>query len=99
MTKAAQDRGHTITSSPDGAHYWVQADALKADKVDLRTARGFPSRDCEGVVAGAALGARTTGYNSNSAGTTLGVDLVVGLVGTATDAMVEGINYTMVTGT
>lgn len=42
VTKAVQDKGYTITSSPDSAHYWIQANVLKADKMDLRTARGVP---------------------------------------------------------
>ena len=41
VTKAVQDKGYTITSSPDSAHYWIQANVLKADKMDLRTA-GVP---------------------------------------------------------
>ncbi|HIF3101950.1 TPA: conjugal transfer complement resistance protein TraT [Salmonella enterica] len=93
VTKAVQDKGYTITSSPDSAYYWIQANVLKADKMDLRTAQGFLSQGYEGAIAGAALGAGITGYNSSSAGATLGV----GLAGMAADAMVEDINYTMVT--
>lgn len=44
-----------------------------------------------------ALGAGITAYNSNSAGTTLGVGLATGLIGLAADALVEDVNYTMVT--
>ena len=36
-------------------------------------------------------------YNSSSAGATLGVGLAAGLVGMAADAMVEDVNYTMIT--
>ena len=46
---------------------------------------------------GAALGAGITAYNSSSAGATLGVGLATGLIGMAADAMVEDVNYTMVT--
>ncbi|WP_261791452.1 complement resistance protein TraT, partial [Candidatus Erwinia dacicola] len=38
-----------------------------------------------------------TAYNSSSAGATLGVGLASGLIGMAADAMVEDINYTMIT--
>lgn len=72
VTKAVQDKGYIITSSPDSAHYWIQANVLKADKMDLRTA-GVPERGYEGAITGAALGAGITGYNSSSAGATLGV--------------------------
>ncbi|HEE9998772.1 TPA: complement resistance protein TraT [Citrobacter freundii] len=94
VAKAVQEKGYTVTSSPESAHYWIQANVLKADKMDLRAAQGFLSQGYEGAIAGAALGAGITGYNSSSAGATLGVGLAAGL---AADAMVEDINYTMVT--
>ena len=97
VTKALQDKGYTVTSAPDSAYYWIQANVLKADKMDLRTAQGFLSQGYQGAAMGAALGAGITAYNSNSAGATLGVGLAAGLVGMAADAMVEDINYTMVT--
>ena len=75
----------------------VQANVLKADKMDLRESQGWLNRGYEGAAVGAALGAGITGYNSNSAGATLGVGLATGLVGMAADAMVEDVNYTMIT--
>lgn len=39
VTKALQDKGYTVTSAPDSAYYWIQANVLKADKMDLRTAQ------------------------------------------------------------
>ncbi|CAH1460232.1 conjugal transfer surface exclusion protein TraT (plasmid) [Klebsiella quasipneumoniae] len=73
------------------------ANVLKADKMDLRESQGWLSRGYEGAVTGAALGAGITAYNSSSAGATLGVGLAAGLVGMAADAMVEDVNYTMIT--
>lgn len=61
--------------------YWIQANVLKADKMDLRESQGWLNRGYEGAAVGAALGAGITGYNSNSAGATLGVGLAAGLVG------------------
>lgn len=40
VAKAVQEKGYTVTSSPENAHYWIQANVLKADKMDLRTAQG-----------------------------------------------------------
>jgi len=97
VARAVQDKGYTVTASPESAQYWIQASVLKADKMDLRTAQGFLTRGYEGAAMGAALGAGITAYNSSSAGATLGVGLAAGLVGMAADAMVEDINYTMVT--
>ena len=90
-------KGYRVTSSPDAAYFWVQANVLKADKMDLRQTQGFLSSGYEGGMTAAALGAGITAYNSSSAGATLGVGLASGLVGLAADAMVEDVNYTMVT--
>lgn len=100
QTLLAQDlrnKGYTVTSSPDAAYYWIQANVLKADKMDLREAQGLLGKGYEGAATGAALGAGITAYNSNSSGAALGVGLAVGLVGLAADALVEDVNYTMVT--
>jgi hypothetical protein len=100
QTILAQDlraKGYTVTSSPDSAYYWIQANVLKAEKMDLRQAQGFLSTGYEGAAAGAALGAGITAYNTTSGGAILGVGLATGLVGMAADAMVEDINFTMVT--
>ncbi|WP_416414472.1 complement resistance protein TraT [Pantoea sp. App145] len=100
QTLLAQDlqaKGYTVTSSPDSAYYWIQANVLKADKMDLRDAQGLLSSGYEGAAMGAALGSGITAYNSNSGGAILGVGLAAGLAGMAADAMVEDTNYTMVT--
>lgn len=97
IADAVKARGYQVESSPDKAHYWIQANVLKAEKMDLRESQGWLSRGYEGAAVGAALGSGITAYNSNSAGATLGVGLAAGLVGMAADAMVEDINYTMVT--
>jgi hypothetical protein len=100
QTLLAQDlraKGYNVTPSPDSAYYWIQANVLKAEKMDLRQARGLLSTGYEGAAAGAALGAGITAYNSTSGGAILGVGLAAGLAGMAADAMVEDVNYTMVT--
>lgn len=86
-----------MTSSPDSAYYWIQAKVLKADKMDFRATQGFLNQRYEGAVMGATLGAGVTAYNSRSTGATLGVSLAVGLLGMAVDAMVEDVNFIMVT--
>lgn len=100
QTKIASEltaKGYQVSASPDAAYFWVQANVLKADKMDLRQSQGFLSSGYEGAVTGAALGAGITGYNTGSAGATLGAGLAAGLVGMAADALVEDVNYTMVT--
>lgn len=100
QTLLAQDlraKGYTVTSSPDTAYYWIQANVLKAEKMDLRQSQGFLSTGYEGAATGAALGAGITAYNSNSGGAVLGIGLAAGLAGMAADALIEDVNFTMVT--
>lgn len=97
IADAVKARGYQIMTSPDKAYYWIQANVLKADKMDLRESQGWLSRGYEGAAVGAALGGGITAYNTGSAGTTRGVGLATGLIGMAADAMVEDINYTMIT--
>ncbi|EJF5074132.1 complement resistance protein TraT [Escherichia coli] len=97
IADAVKARGYQIMTSPDKAYYWIQANVLKADKMDLRESQRWLSRGYEGAAVGAALGGGITAYNTGSAGTTLGVGLATGLIGMAADAMVEDINYTMIT--
>ncbi|WP_426449552.1 complement resistance protein TraT [Siccibacter colletis] len=97
IAKELSSKGYRVTGSPDEAYFWVQANVLKAEKMDLRQSQGFLSSGYEGAITSAALGAGITAYNSTSAGATLGVGLATGLIGMAADAMVEDINYTMVT--
>ncbi|MBD3703742.1 complement resistance protein TraT [Klebsiella pneumoniae] len=97
IASAVTSKGYQVVSNPDTAGYWIQANVLKADKMDLRESQGWLSRGYEGAVTGAALGAGITAYNSSSAGATLGVGLAAGLVGMVADAMVEDVNYTMIT--
>lgn len=90
ITSAVTAKGYQVVSNPDTAGYWIQANVLKADKMDLRETQGWLSRGYEGAATAGALGAGITAYNSSSAGATLGVGL-------AADAMVEDVNYTMIT--
>jgi len=99
-TKIAADlraKGYNVVSAPDSAYYWIQANVLKADKMDLRESQSFLTQGFQGAAMGAALGAGITAYNTSSAGATLGVGLASGLIGLAADSMVEDVNYTMVT--
>ncbi|EFK5982771.1 complement resistance protein TraT [Escherichia coli] len=97
ISDAVKAKGYQVVSSPDKAYYWIQANVLKADKMDLRESQTWLNSGYEGAIAGAALGTGITGYNSSSAGAALGVGIATGLIGMAADAMVEDINYTMIT--
>ena len=67
IADAVKARGYQIMTSPDKAYYWIQANVLKADKMDLRESQGWLSRGYEGAAVGAALGGGITAYNTGSA--------------------------------
>lgn len=97
ITQDLTSKGYRVSHSPDSAYYWIQANVLKAEKMDLRQSQGFLSTGYEGGVSGAALGAGIAAYNTTSGGAILGAGLATGLIGLAADAMVEDVNYAMVT--
>ncbi|WP_395971489.1 complement resistance protein TraT (plasmid) [Candidatus Arsenophonus nilaparvatae] len=97
IRRAVEAKGYTVVNNPNAAYYWIQANVLKADKMDLRDAQRFLSQGYEGAALGAAVGASAMAYNVDSTGGALGVGLAAGLVGAAVDAMVEDVNYTMIT--
>ncbi|MEX3137556.1 complement resistance protein TraT [Serratia ureilytica] len=97
IAKHIQDRGHIVTKSSEDAHYWIQLNVLKIDKMDILTSQRFLTQGYEGAALGTALGVGVTAYNSDSAGAILGVGIAAGLVGMVVDTIVEDINYSMVT--
>ncbi|SPP32628.1 Lipoprotein YlpA [Arsenophonus endosymbiont of Aleurodicus floccissimus] len=97
IRKAVEAKGYTVVNNPNAAYYWIQANVLKADKMDLRDTQRFLSQGYEGADIGAVVGATAMAYNVDSTGGALGVGLAAGLIGAAADAMVEDVNYTMIT--
>ncbi|CUX97302.1 Lipoprotein YlpA precursor [Candidatus Hoaglandella endobia] len=99
ISHALRMKGYKIVKMPSTAHYWIQANVLKADKIELRDAQGCLQSGFESSssLTGMAIGAGIAGYNNNSIGAVLGVGLVAGLAGTVADALIEDINYTMIT--
>ncbi len=72
---AVEAKGYTVVNNPNAAYYWIQANVLKADKMDLRDAQLFLSQGYQGAALGAAVGAGVMAYNTRSAGATLGAGL------------------------
>jgi hypothetical protein len=73
ITNELAAKGYRVSSSPDTAYYWIQANVLKAEKMDLRDAQGFLKTGYEGAAMGAALGGHIRRITPASAGATLGV--------------------------
>ncbi len=55
IADAVKARGYQIMTSPDKAYYWIQANVLKADKMDMRESQGWLSRGYEGAAVGLLL--------------------------------------------
>jgi hypothetical protein len=53
ITSAVTAKGYQVVSNPDTAGYWIQANVLKADKMDLRETQGWLSRGYEGAATAA----------------------------------------------
>ena len=97
IISALQSKGYSITQDSKNAQYWIQANVLKVDKMDLRDAEALLNRGYEGAALGAVAAGSVAAYNGNSTGSIIGVGIVGGLVGAAADAMVEDTNFTMIT--
>lgn len=92
-----ETKGYQVTNNADRAHYWIQMNILKVDKMDLREANSYLSSGYGAGLAGATVGALSAGYGYNSSGAAIAGGIVGGLIGIAADAMIEDVNYTMIT--
>lgn len=97
IISALQAKGYSVTQDSKNAQYWIQANVLKVDKMDLREAESALASGYGAAALGAVTAGSVAAYNGNSTGAVLGAGIVGGLVGVAADAMVEDTNYTMIT--
>lgn len=88
--------GYRVVSSPDKAHYMLQANILKIGKMSVAASQtalggGYGSA-LAGGIAGAGIGALHGGTNAILTG-----GIVGGVAGLAADALVKDVNYSMIT--
>ena len=89
------EKGYRIVADPAQARYFLQANILKVDKVDLREVGGIDTFS-SGVLAGG-VGAVLGAHRSGGAYTAVGWGLAAATVSTIADALVKDIAYAMVT--
>lgn len=89
-----QEKGYRVVSDPSKARYWLQANILKVDKVDLREIS--PDTFSNVVLAGG-IGAALGGTRSGGIYTAVGWGLAAATISTIADALIKDINYAMVT--
>ena len=82
--------GYKVTQDPEQANYMLQANMLKLEETDLRTA----DQNLDGGFGGAIIGSLAGGSSQSKSNTGL---ILGSLLGTAIDALVEDVHFTMVT--
>ena len=85
-------KGYRIVNDPAEAKYWLQANILKVDKVNLDSDNGFSD-----AVLGAGIGGVLGAQRSGGAYTAIGWGLAGAAIGTLADALVDDTAYAMVT--
>jgi TraT complement resistance protein len=88
IKQAVSNRGYRLTDNPEEAHYWLQANILKAGRADKRADKSGTS----GAITGAAIGS-TMGNGDGK----IAMAVAGALLATMMDASVQDIYYTIVT--
>ena len=92
IVNALSAKGYRVVNDPAEAKYWLQANILKVDKVNLDNDNGFSD-----AVLGAGIGGILGAQRSGGAYTALGWGLAGAAIGTLADALVDDTAYAMVT--
>lgn len=100
VKEAIASRGFRITSNPEQAHYWLQANVLSVAKSSPTAAESALHAGYGGTLAGAALGAAVGGGVGGWHGAGIG-GLAGGLLGagieTIADASVKDVTFVVIT--
>jgi uncharacterized protein YcfJ len=88
IKQAIRANGYRVTDNPEEAHYWLQANILKAGRVDKRQDKSGVS----GALTGGAMGSTMGSGDGKTAMVIAGA-----LLGTMLDASVKDIYYTVIT--
>ena len=92
IVNALSAKGYRVVNDPTEAKYWLQANILKVDKVNLDNDNGFSD-----AALGAGIGGILGAQRSGGAYTALGWGLAGAAIGTLADALVDDTAYAMVT--
>ena len=92
IMKVLSEKGYRVVNDPAEAKYWLQANILKVDKVNLDNDNGFSD-----AALGAGIGGILGAQRSGGAYTALGWGLAGAAIGTLADALVNDTAYAMVT--
>lgn len=97
LKQELQAKGYRVVRNPDEANFMIQANILQVGKNSLEDPFSTLNGGYGGALDGALLGGLAVGLaTDNFAGAGVGA-LVGGIGGTIADAMVEVVNYSMIT--
>tara|TARA_B100000989_G_scaffold236433_2_gene183274 strand:- start:29095 stop:29757 length:663 start_codon:yes stop_codon:yes gene_type:complete len=88
-----QAKGYKVTNDPNKAHYILQANILRAGKVEPNGA----DMAVDGAVGGGVAGAAISGATGGSGADIAGAAIAGAVVGTVADAVFKDIGYSLVT--
>lgn len=92
-----KEKGYKITSNPSKAHYWLQVNILKLDKMDLRKAKAMFNSGYGSAIGGAAVGALATATTTSNTSSIVSGGLIGGAISYVADALVEDNEYVLMT--
>lgn len=100
VAQQLQDRGYTIVTDPDSAHFIMQLNVLQAGPIDpsrreALLSSGYGSGLDALLVGGAAAG--ITNYATGNSGAALGVGLGIAAASFLADQLIKDVYYTVVT--
>ncbi|QXO15830.1 MULTISPECIES: complement resistance protein TraT [Vibrio] len=90
-------KGYSVVQDPAAAHYWLQANVLKAEKMDPASAQGFLNSGYGGALSGAAIGALAAASATSHSNTIGAAGLIGGAIGLVGNALVEDVYYALIT--
>lgn len=93
IAEAIEAKGYRITSSPEQAHYLLQANVLQVGKSDLRAAEYALDQGFGAALSGAAIGAAAGSLGHHHSDHAVMGGLVGAAVATMADAMIEDVLY------
>ncbi|MGC4099539.1 MAG: complement resistance protein TraT [Nitrospira sp.] len=101
IKKAMEERGYTITTDPDKAHYRLQANVLQIGKSDVQGAQaalqsGYGGTNSEGQLAVKGINAATAGWKGDAVSSFAGSALE-GLTQATGRALVKDVYFLLVT--
>lgn len=97
LTKKLEAKGYKVMSDPAKAHYWLQVNILKLQKMDPNKAEGIFHSGYGSALGGAAVGALAMAATTSNTNSILSGGLIGGAVSWTADQLVKDVNYTMIT--